>query len=503
VERELKGEAIVGSDDLYKSPPSIVLASLIDMARSMGYKAANLIYNRREAGVPMPRSVILMNRFFEDLLEDNNIKRQLKARFKMIDKSEPQTVRQNLEAMQELIRDMQVPGELKQEIWEKLEFIKVPYLILRLSTGAEDLEDFPGVGAGVYGSLERIPWAVKTGDTYEIPQANKDNLIIRMLETYATYWSFKAYADREHFSIDHWAVGNAMIIQEYLTEAKYSVLVHTAEPSTRNSNIMKIEIVPGAGKSITDTDPFLQGSALTLFYDKTARKIIGEDDPRTQYHPIDLNKKYMVSLETGANEPIDKNEYPELWTSEGRSALADQVAAIASKLENNHERAQDIEGVILGSEFIPVQSRAQENIAPYQGGYREQQEYQRWTKALNAWLVTYGRQNIEDLDFYKGESFEAPSLRDLLPIRNKRPSNFRTSILRSLGLYDKTGSVEHITRLYNFLTSTKEFSDVREGIMRRTLFYVAMEHSAFVEYFFGLADNPSSSRTSPHKTWSR
>ena len=26
--------------------------------------------------------------------------------------------------------------------------------------GAEDLEDFPGVGAGVYGSLALIPWAV-------------------------------------------------------------------------------------------------------------------------------------------------------------------------------------------------------------------------------------------------------------------------------------------------------------------------------------------------------
>ena len=501
VRPNLKGPLMMSSNELYNAKP-LPPEFLGNMEKYMGYKAANLFRNKIEARVPMPRTLTLFNRFWAELLKNNyKIKRQLEEHFKTIsrDKLNQQTVLQNLKEMRELIENMQLSQEQKEGIWSNLEGVNVPFLISRLSTGAEDLEDFPGVGAGVYGSIELIPWAVEKEGSYEIPQANKDNLIRKLLETYASFWSFKAYADREHFRIDHWAVGNALIIQEYLSGAKYSVLVHTAEPSTRNINIMKIEIVPGAGRALTDTDPMLQGSALTLFYDRTAKKIITKDDPRTQYHPIELKKLNKVDFKTGAIVSIPELEHSELMNEQWQSDLANEVAPDADRIESLHERAQDIEAVILIEEgkifSIPVQSRTQGNGSTYLGGLREVKKRQRWTAVLEEWLNTYdkegkGRKNFENFDFYKGERFEAPSLQKFVPIRNVRMSGLRHLLMQSLGLKGKDAFNESMTRFYNFLMETNEFKDVREGILRRIFFYVAMEHSEFVDYFGDLAKKP-------------
>jgi len=486
--------------------------SIEEMAEKMGYKAANQYANSKVARVPTTDT--LCNRFIEELMAENpELKKELEAEFNFIDKSKPDEVKDHLAQMQKIIARMKVSDKKKDMIWTRLgsEFVgsmkTTPYLILRLSTGAEDLEDFPGVGAGVYGSFELIPWAVKISDSeWEIPQENKDNLINKMLEAYASYWSFEAYANRRKFGIKHWEVGQALMFQEYMHEAKYSVLVHTADPSRRDRNVIRIEIVPGAGRGLTASNPDLEGTALTVYYDKTFKnpdgtigKVIDKDDPREHYHPVALGKTNMVSLTTGEIIRIKQKDYPEL---KDFVALAKAIVPAVLRLEQLHQRALDIEGVIMPLDvwepFVDVQSRAQRNIMPYEPAFlqsmRVGEKRQEMVENLNRWLNEHGRADFQSLDFYKGEKFETTKLREFLPDQDvvQRASSLIPSLLAALGL--RTEGVEmyeNITLLYQFLMSSDEFADVREGILRRIFFYASWQHGQFIDYFRGLAkDQP-------------
>ncbi len=355
VKLDKNGPLMMGSWELNESG-----LSLEDMAKKMGYKAANLYVNMRDAHVPAPKTLTLLNSFFEELLDQEGLRDRLEEEFNKIRK-DPTAFEDHLKAMQGMIITTLVPEDTKVEIWNKLEenIGDVPYLILRLSTGAEDLENFPGVGAGVYGSTILVPWAKKVkGGAYIIPQENKANLIAEMLYTYASYWSKNAFGDRVRFGIDHWAVGNALMIQEYLTEAKYSVSIHTVDPESKNPNIMKIEIVPGSGAALTDTNSLLQGQALTFYYDKTAGSLIANFG--TSFSPRRLTKRKMQSLVTGNITDITRKDYPEIWTMkghmaspnmEGQIALANSVVPTALLIEQHHGRPQDIEGVIRINEL--------------------------------------------------------------------------------------------------------------------------------------------------------
>ena len=491
VERDLTGPLMLSNTD------SFFDLSIDEMAKKMGYKAANLYANFRDANVRIPTTVTLLNRFFEALMADNpEISRRLREEFNQIDKNDPTALIEHLKSMQEMIKHLVISQQKKQNIWYELGYRMktTPYLILRLSTGAEDLENFPGVGAGVYGSLELVPWAVEKGDgDYEVPEQNKENLINKMLEAYASFWSFNAYADRERYGIDHWAVGSALPIQEYMHQAKYSVQVHTADPSRRDRNIIKIEIVPGAGRGLTAPDAELQGRALTFYYDKTLGKVIDRDDPRTGYHPVMLGKTHMVSLTTGEIEEINKALYPEL---KDFHKLAKVIIPEVLKIEQLHQRAQDIEGVVLipesGAFFVDVQSRAQANIMPYETGYgqsiRIRQEYQGMAKRFNEWLDKYGRKNFQSLDFYKGSEFEAPALQEFFPTDHGYYGEASKLIPNLLGALNLHAEHQDITLLYQFLMSSEEFADVREGVLRRLFFYAQWQHTYISQYFKELSD---------------
>ena len=480
--------------------------SLKELAELMGYKAAYQYFNNRETHLQIAKSFTLFNQFFYDLLQENPaVKRRLHDLFNDIDeKDKPQSVRKNLEGMQNLIKGMgQYLSEAqKKEIWQKLEEIKAEHLILRLSTGAEDLPDFPGVGAGVYASIV-IPWAEKQGESYVIPQINKDDLIVKMFEAYASYWSFEAYADRRRYSIDDWAPGNALLIQEYYSHARYAVLIHTAEPSELDPNIMRIQIVPGAGRGLTGLQ---DQQALTLYYDKSKGDVasikdikkgfIRANDPRVQYRPKRLGKDIRVSP-TGDIEKIEINEstYPGLMSIDKQIALAATAVGSALELEKLHGRALDIEGVIIpsnpndsqnpGNYFVHVQSRSQANILPY----REAELRAQWTDRINKWLEDRRNQDVRgdfsDLGFYKDQKGESVSLLGLIPTRNRQASNLRMVLMQGvLKIGDE--SFENTTKFYEFLMSLGEAGE-GEGLLRRIFFYVAQQHRQFNDYFSDLS----------------
>jgi hypothetical protein len=106
---------------------------------------------------------------------------------------------QNLEDLQDAIRAAPIDEGFLAAVHEKLE-ADYPGVRMRFrsSTNAEDLDGF--TGAGLYTS--------KSGDPSD-PSKPVDAAIKKV---WASIWNYKAYDERQYRSIDHLAVGMAMLV---------------------------------------------------------------------------------------------------------------------------------------------------------------------------------------------------------------------------------------------------------------------------------------------------
>ena len=103
-----------------------------------------------------------------------------------------------LEELQQAIRDAPIDPELKAEVHLKMQTdFPGQSVRFRSSTNAEDLDGF--TGAGLYTS--------KSGDLADPSKRPEDAI----KHVWASVWNYKAFDEREYRSIDHEAVGMALL----------------------------------------------------------------------------------------------------------------------------------------------------------------------------------------------------------------------------------------------------------------------------------------------------
>ena len=439
------------------------------LVRALGYKAARQ-YIRKQNGVGQTTSAdTLTMGFIHDLLKANPEKNdEIQAELHAMDKSDMADIRQRLEKIRAIVRGLVMPDNLGWQVRNIMsENRRISSLIFRLSTLVDDMEEHPGVGAGVYGSKENI-------SPYDY-QYDPQKLFDLVLEVYASFFSFEAFADREMYGIEHNLELAALMIQEYYADAEYAVLIHTAAPETQDADVMKIEVAPGAGRSLTSPKAEFQGSALVLYYDKRKRALIGRDDPRTQYHPRLFDKQYYQDPQDGVVKPFDKADerFKALFDEKEWPKIVQAVAPEAWGNEKLFRRAQDMEGVIKwGAGWSPdyrcVQTRPQAGFTAslFPAGDAERQEF---VDFVNGRIHAMGREHFLNNDFYY----------DI-----KRAKEFRGGvnfIKEFLG--DRRNPFEKLPKLIEVLYSDPQFADVRESLLRQVFFYSYYSHSEFMGFF--------------------
>jgi hypothetical protein len=130
---------------------------------------------------------------------------------------EPSVRDEQLADLRETVKEAPVDSEFEALLLEKLD-TDYPGLRMRFrsSTNAEDLDGF--TGAGLYTS--------KSGD----PNDPDRSVLDAVREVWASVWNFRAFEERSYRSIDHLAVGMAILVHESFPDEEANGVALTANP---------------------------------------------------------------------------------------------------------------------------------------------------------------------------------------------------------------------------------------------------------------------------------
>lgn len=295
---------------------------------------------------------------------------KLRSIIATIDNEEIDDIETKLTQARGLIENMDIP----ESIWGNAEKEKggfssdwsIDYTIMnetyngggvfiRCGTNAEDLPDYPGFGAGQYGTF---------------PNVMRKDAKLAVKKAWASVWNRGAYIERQKFGLDHFSVYPAVQISHAI-DAKYAFVVHTADPEGADQDKVVIEIVQGLGEALVgDKYP---GDAHRYVYSKSQDKIISFE-PATRNAKAKSDEAVLNPAGGLMRAPTDYSD--DIFIRDGaNSGFALLIARTACGAERSALRPQDMEGAIepVFNDYRAVftQSRSQVGYAKMQEPWEE------------------------------------------------------------------------------------------------------------------------------------
>ncbi|HEC69243.1 MAG TPA: hypothetical protein ENI31_03030 [Candidatus Omnitrophica bacterium] len=189
--------------------PFLKILSLKDAENPFifGYKTARLAHLIKEIFL-VPKGIALPFGLYKRIVLDNKeALREIKA---LIDKAEKtknwKEFKKALDNIQNIfLKNIMIPQDILEEVIFQLHSldIKDKPLILRSSTNAEDLEEYPSLGIGMYGSF----YPVKIG---------KEEISENIRKCYASLFRPETFRERMRSGINHLDVYCGVIVQELI-----------------------------------------------------------------------------------------------------------------------------------------------------------------------------------------------------------------------------------------------------------------------------------------------
>jgi pyruvate,water dikinase len=167
-------------------------------------------------GVPHPRAFVIPVYYYNQFMEENGLWPEVEAMMADKEFQGDSSVRsQRLEDLRAAIEAGEVNADFLQALTDKLN-AEYPGTRCRFrsSTNAEDLSGFNG--AGLYTSKSGDP----SDPDYPVDEAIK--------EVWASIWSFRAYEERQYYSIDHTQVGMALLVHRSFPDEEANGVAITA-----------------------------------------------------------------------------------------------------------------------------------------------------------------------------------------------------------------------------------------------------------------------------------
>jgi phosphoglucan,water dikinase len=235
--------------------------------------------------------------------------------------------------LRELLAALPVPEEIGKNIVNL--FGAEARLAVRSSANGEDLEYL--AGAGLYESMLNVHPAMAAP---------------AIAQVWASLWTRRAALSRVQAGIAHTQIRMAVLVQE-LIEPQFSFILHTVNPLTGNRAEAVAELAVGLG------DILASAAAPGTPYRLTC------DRPTGAAH-LTACASFSIALRPSSDgvraERLDYSRVPLSSDPSAALQLGKRLAAIASMLEENLGRPQDVEGVCVGDEVFLVQARAQQGL---------------------------------------------------------------------------------------------------------------------------------------------
>lgn len=196
-----------------------LLATIKEGTRAFGGKAANYGAMAHIEGLPVPDAFAIPIFYYFQFMEENGF--DVRVTEMLADPDFQSDPVQRAEMLEQLRADMEVApvnAEFEQALTEKLQADYPEGLPMRFrsSTNAEDLDGF--TGAGLYTS--------KSGQLDD----PEDPVLDAVREVWSSVWYFRAFEERSYRSIDHQAVGMALLVHRSFPEEEANGVALTANP---------------------------------------------------------------------------------------------------------------------------------------------------------------------------------------------------------------------------------------------------------------------------------
>lgn len=184
---------------------------------AFGGKAAHYSVLARVEGVGVPKAFAIPVFYYAQFMEQNGFDAQVEAL--LADdafNTDPEMRDARLAALRDEMAVAPVDQALQDVLREKMmtEFPNTP-MRFRSSTNAEDLDGF--TGAGLYTSRTGRP------DDWE-------DVLDALRDVWASIWYFRAFEERTYRSIDHQAVGMALLVHHSFPDEEVNGVALTANP---------------------------------------------------------------------------------------------------------------------------------------------------------------------------------------------------------------------------------------------------------------------------------
>lgn len=308
--------------------PEILTFKEIDASNIslVGGKAANLGKMTR-AGAPVPNGFVITTKCFWHFLEINNLKPELADLAQIAGQDNSDQLQTRILNLKDKIINAKFSLETINAIKNNLDqFADLTRFAVRSSATSEDLAQ--ASFAGQYDTYLNVPI---------------DQVINKIKECFASFWNERAFWYRAKNSIDHFAQGMAVVVQE-LINAESAGVLFTLNPLSGNEREMIIESCWGLGEALVSgevspdrfiIDPF----AMRLINKQLAHKRI----------------KLISKLDGDVDEiELDKVEANSASLNDEEIIL---LAKIAREIQRHYGHPIDIEWAKMNNQIFILQAR--------------------------------------------------------------------------------------------------------------------------------------------------
>ena len=299
-----------------------------------------------QAGIPVPDGFVVLSTTFDHFLHETDLTQEIDSILTTVDHKEMHTVESASEKIQGLIKNVQMPESIAEEIKKQFKGLDTEYVAVRSSATAEDGQEHA--------------WA---GQLDSFLNTTEKDLLEKVQRCWASLFTPRAIFYRFEKGLHTTQISVAVVVQK-MVNSEISGIAFSVHPVTEDRNQLIIEAGFGLGEAIVSG----QVTPDSYVVEKEPRNIL-DINISTQ-----LRGLYRVS--NGGNEWLDIIE------SKASSQVLDKtqilkLSEIIIGIENHYGFPCDIEWAYEQGKFFVVQSRPITTILK-SGTVSQENNFKRW-----------------------------------------------------------------------------------------------------------------------------
>jgi len=302
---------------------------------SVGGKGASL-GELTAAGLPVPPGFVVTAETYRSFIEETGIDEEL---FEAVDVAveDSQALARAAERAQELIRNTEMPEEIREEILAAYDEVD--------DSDGDDRNggDGPSVAVRSSATAEDLPDASFAGQQETYLNVTRSGLLERVRDCWASLFTQRAIYYRREQGFSHERVNIAVVVQA-MVDAEKSGVMFTSHPTTGDPQAI-VESAWGLGEAV------VSGAVSPDKY--VVDRHSGEVTEATV-----ATKKVMYVRDEETGETIERavpdDRRDERVLSE---AELDQLVGLGDEVETHYDTPQDVEWAIADDELYVLQSR--------------------------------------------------------------------------------------------------------------------------------------------------